>query len=740
MKRITRNLCYSVVLGLAFLGKINPARAQINPNPVFTSYAGQETISATESVTLKPGFVVPSGSNLRIFINSNVTLGTAPTLTQNYVLTTKYLNPFSTRPTTLTTGDARQAIEYLDGLGRPIQQVNVKASPSFSDIVTPIGYDSYGRGDRKYLAYSTNALVGGGFKADAIAAQKTYYESTPPAGQVSTSFAVEREVLEASPISRILEQGFAGAVWQPAASRTTSSGRTHKLEYLTNNTESLSNTATTRNVVHYGVNLDAAGVPTLTANGFYTAGSLKVTLLRNENWESASGFNNRLNTVEDYKDKSGNIVLTRTFNLNGNTQEILSTYYVYDDLGNLTYVLPPGRTGDYNPDSGNLPTAAQYTSYVYQYRYDERNRLVQKQLPGKGIEYIVYNKLDQVVAVQDANQRGRNEWTINKYDAHGRPILQGLWINTSTLDQVRNAANTQTAGNLWEARSTTTANGYTNRAWPTTALGTVLSTNYYDSYGSIPGLPHNESTSYTTKRIGLLVASKVAVIGNNSPLIHLWTVNYYDNEGRVVRTYAQNLLEGFDDLTNAYNFSGELTSSTRSHSPKVGSATSIAMKYTYDHMGRPKETRHRINLQTEVILSRQVYNEIGQLRQQSLHSENGGGNFLTTTTQSYNERGWLTEMSNPFFSQKLAYNVVSGTSARQYGGNIAEQEWRQGSEAYQRFSYTYDRLNRLTDGVATSMREELSYDKMGNIASLKRDNGTAISYSYSGNRLQSVTG
>src|SRR5690606_29636779 len=58
------------------------------------------------------------------------------------------------------------------------------------------------------------------------------------------------------------------------------------------------------------------------------------------------------------------------------------------------------------------------------------------------------------------------------------------------------------------------------------------------------------------------------------------------------------------------------------------------------------------------------------------------------------------------------------------------------------FTYSYDGLNRLLDGQSLSagMREELSYDKLGNIQTLKRDGGTTTSYHYTGNRLTSLSG
>ncbi|WP_156309487.1 RHS repeat domain-containing protein [Sphingobacterium endophyticum] len=82
----------------------------------------------------------------------------------------------------------------------------------------------------------------------------------------------------------------------------------------------------------------------------------------------------------------------------------------------------------------------------------------------------------------------------------------------------------------------------------------------------------------------------------------------------------------------------------------------------------------------------------------------------------------------------------------QYNGNISRQQWRHGSDALSTFSYSYDRLNRLTNGTssgAREMSEVLVYDDMGNILSLNRDGQTtAYGYLNSGrsNRLDRLTG
>ncbi len=45
-------------------------------------------------------------------------------------------------------------VEYLDGLGRTKQIVNVKASPTGKDVVTHVEYDGFGRTGKRIFACS----------------------------------------------------------------------------------------------------------------------------------------------------------------------------------------------------------------------------------------------------------------------------------------------------------------------------------------------------------------------------------------------------------------------------------------------------------------------------------------------------------------------------------------------------------------------------------------------------------
>ncbi|WP_257666484.1 DUF6443 domain-containing protein [Parapedobacter tibetensis] len=718
-------------------------------NPTYSSYGGQQELYGTQSVRLLPGFHATAGSTLRVFITDDAELGTGGTSTQNYVQKTMFLRPGIQTP--LLTGDAMRDITYYDGLGRALQEVRVKAAPNYHDVVVPIAHDAYGRQAYQYLPYATPTGAGGAFKANAVTAQASYYSGTPPTGQTANSFAYGQTVFEPSPLNRVQEQGFPGQVWQPG-SRGASGGRTVMTVYTTNNTTGFDSPASTRRVVRYAVGSGGE----LTVSSVYPANSLHVAITRNENWGGAtSGINSRLNTFEEYADKSGRVVLTRTFNLvNTNDLEILSTYYVYDDLGNLAYVLPPGRDADFNPDAGSLPVQAKLDQYAYQYRYDERNRVVERKIPGKGKEFIVYNRLDQVVATQNAEQRKKSpqEWSVTKYDGRGRAVLTGLWshsgssANTDYRLAVRDSAY---AGGQWENRIGTGI-GYSHSAWPRGAIGTMLTLHYYDDY-SVPGFPaaYDKQSEHSKKINGLPTVSRTKVLGNGTGTTNmLWSAVYYDDQGREVRSISQHYQGGvigtakIDDITNEYSFTGQLLKSTRKHhiASTSSTAATVVTEHTYDHRERLRETRKSVNGAVPTVISRNTYNEVGQLATKELH-RNPNGSYAQTVNYKYNPRGWLASTESELFKQYLKYQ---DGPVPQYNGNISRQEWQHAGTATQHYNYTYDRVGRLLSGITGSGKDErdIRYDRMGNITQLKRDaGGTLLSFSYgtSGNQLQTIT-
>ena len=123
-----------------------------------------------------------------------------------------------------------------------------------------------------------------------------------------------------------------------------------------------------------------------------------------------------------------------------------------------------------------------------------------------------------------------------------------------------------------------------------------------------------------------------------------------------------------------------------------------------------------------------------------LHSTDSTS-FLQNIAYAYNERGWLLTSTAPLFALQLQYNL--GTN-KQYNGNIAYQYWGVPGNLNNNYTYTYDKLNRLTGGTSVDNNNEtgISYDAMGNITALNRYQGGTIidqlTYTYTGNQLTTI--
>ena len=727
-----------ILIFIHFLFAI-PGYAQIILNKPNTT---GEYFSVGGVITLAPGF--SSGGTFRAYIIPSLDqpLVSSASTDQNYVIS----NTIKTsdiksidKIAGLSVSQLNQTIAYFDGLGRPLQTVMVQASPDIADVVQPFACDAFGREPKKYQPYASTTN-GGAYRSNALTDQAAFYSASQP-GLTATTFPFSVTVFEASPLNRVTEQGAPGSAWQPVAGNTT--GHTQKIEYSTNNASTAYTTAGTG----YGVRLyTATPVTTIGAeyqrtlsssSGLYAAGQLYLTIIKDENWVVADG---KAGTIEEYKDKEGKVVLKRMFNKKGTTIETLSTYYVYDDMGNLSFMLPPGA----NPDSGTIDQTTR-ENYCYQYRYDGRQRLIEKKIPGT-TQWIsmVYNKLDQVVLMQDARQAEgttpaatTKKWNFTKYDALGRVIITGIYNASSTVTRADLQTSADANANLWESRSVT--GDYSNIAIPTGSQ-VIYTYNYYDDY-SFPG---GDAYTYGSKSLmtkGLLTGSKVRVLDGTEPI--LTSLNFYDNEGRLVKNFKQHYLSGtqnaanYDETLNTYSFAGDLTASTRIH--HVGTAaTTIADTYTYDQVGRKLTASQSINGVAAVMLSKLDYTETGQSLNKSLHSADNGSTFLQSSSYVYNERGWLKSSSSTPFSFQLNYQ--DGTTP-QYNGNISNQLWGIAGNLSNKFTYGYDKLNRLLTGISTGvvMSETLDYDVMGNIKTLKRDNVTGT-YAYSGNRLTGITG
>ncbi|NIF05879.1 hypothetical protein F3J23_10545, partial [Chryseobacterium sp. Tr-659] len=93
-----------------------------------------------------------------VLLLSNVVGAQTLTSTENYVYSKTYLDYNGTAAT-----KSSETVQYFDGLGRPKQVVNVKASPLQKDVVTHIEYDQFGRQAKDYLPVPQSSTGGGAY-------------------------------------------------------------------------------------------------------------------------------------------------------------------------------------------------------------------------------------------------------------------------------------------------------------------------------------------------------------------------------------------------------------------------------------------------------------------------------------------------------------------------------------------------------------------------------------------------
>lgn len=705
--------------------------------------------ASTGSITLENGFSVSDGMTFHAYIVPTPAINKTPG--KNYIINYAALKAGIWSSTNPNPGvaDMKADIKYFDALGRVDQEIAIKGSAALRDMITPHKYELSGQEGFKYLPYVdfsplevsedypvnvTLPFAAGDYRSNALAIQKAAYYN-PPRGYIEigqySSFPYSEEKVENSPLARIYERGFAGQEWQPAEGKIGYSDVGHTLkiqEYGYENADVA--------FLKADVNV-TTGIRTLVFSSSSEKGLLSTLSIKDENWKTGDG---EAGITREYRDVENRLLLKRAYYKNNGVTESLSTYYVYDDFGNLSYVLPP----KFEPTTANIANTTLLDQLCFQYRYDGRQRLVEKKIPGKGWEYIVYNNLDQIVATQDANQRAANQWSYHKYDIQGRLIITGIVALSQSRLLYQAAVNGQSTN--WESRDySSNTTGYSNICYPTSSVGTLLILNYYDDYDFPGGNPYPFVLAENMSR-GLLTGSKTNILGTTNML---WTVQYYDKRGRIVKNFKQHYKGGvlnagnYDEVSTTYNFVGGILTEDRRHKVSNVEALKVLMEYEYNTKGDLAKTWETIN-NTRVMLSSIYYDDYGHIGVKNLHSADGTS-FLEKIEYEYNIRGWLESIRSRSLYTGMEY---------EFKGNINNLSYIS-PKANGNFEYTYDELNRLKNANYYKSRwpfvddprldEAISYDKNGNIVNLQRGglgNGT-LAYTYqnsgSSNRLGSVT-
>ena len=214
-------------------------------------------------------------------------------------------------------------------------------------------------------------------------------------------------------------------------------------------------------------------------------------------------------------------------------------------------------------------------NWAFEYRYDERQRMIAKKAPGADWTYMVYDGRDRLVLTKDGNQQSTNEWVYTKYDVLNRPVMTGLYKhpgNEVTQAEMQQVVNTNFAAvaNYYETYDGTSTNfGYTNVIFPTTSV-TPLTVTYYDDY-QFKALYNDPRFDFVSDHSdgqnpmafdrvkGQVTGTRVRSL--NDAYTWMRAVNYYDDKFRVIQHVEEDHQGKILRSTSLYDFVGKVDKS-----------------------------------------------------------------------------------------------------------------------------------------------------------------------------------
>ena len=660
---------------------------------------GVDNIKKEETIDTPIGFTHTSQPKVEEEPTYKQTISPGLTATRSYI---RKIVPLSANGISVL-----ESISYFDGLGRGIQTVQKGFTPQKSDLVDFIDYNSRGKSWRSWGTIPVSGL-NGAFVSDQPMRAKTLLNDMRPYSEILYDpYGMDTPVRENGVGEAFSEHGVLDALHVNKASGI------------------------------YACNCYSIQREQLIASGVYPAGTLSVIETTDEDGRRSLVFKDRMKLTVAEKQIDG--------------QTECCTYYVYTTGGDLGYVLPPAL-------EGNIDSAA-LSKYAYVYKYDGLHRMTEKKLPGCEPIHYYYDKADRIVFTQDGNQYLKGEYSFTLYNLQGQIAVTGV----CKCDNPR-IFETYLAFAIQEGGDGYCNSGYTFSLIHSATNIHLSQVNYYDTYDylDIPAMASHKvplsyldkegySTRYVNNRCseassyGRLTGSRTFTSDDNNEMIASY---YYDDRGNLVQSSLKNHLGTYEHKYMSYTFSNKVSSSMHIYDSANKSQSYF---YTYDHADRLIRVAHRLNSSSLVVLSENEYDEYGRLKQHSVHDK------MNSSKYSYNLRNWLTEITNPQFSQTLHY--IDGAGTPQYGGNISSMSWKTGVDTDVRnYCFEYDLLSRLKNATygegeklslnANRFNEQITgYDNNGNILGLKRYGQTSangyglvddLTITLNGNQLKRV--
>ena len=558
------------------------------------SYTGEEQCRSPENALIKVDnlpagtyYVISEGNIENGFVTINIEGSgssqdsLSPTSSQPYVLS--YVPTVATDDVlSLADADVRHEIQYYDHFGNPTVKVQHGFSPFGNDLFTVQDYDGLNRESKLWLPVADGSNDGS-YPAPGKLKQSvcSFY------GEDSHPYSLT--VYDGSALNEVVEEYGPGKSWH-------TTGHSVKNDRMTNSS---------RSVRIYQAETD----DNLRVAGTYAEQTLDAVRTTDEDG----------NVTYEFKDKTGRVLLSRQMN----GDEAHDTYTVYDDYGNVCFVLPPLAADGLTEVGVYDARSAVLQSYAYIYRYDKYNRCIYKKLPGCDPVYTVYDAADRPIFTQDGELRKRNEWSFSIPDVFGRVVLSGICKNQPAYGAESTPLDSVVVKAVW-ANEDNALKGYRLEG-VTLSSPTVLSASYYDTYDFLGknGIPDDATTAYSEtsgygKRYGddckgQQTGSWTARFAGRKCTGFIYSALYYDDRYRVIQRQGNNEQDGTESVYTAYNFEGSPTQEKRVLAVPGQSPLTEVHTYTYDLANRLLKSVYQLDDNAPITLVDNAYDEVGRL-------------------------------------------------------------------------------------------------------------------------------